>query len=125
MPKILLIDDELSLCGLLATLLERKGYEVLIAQSGSYGLELFKRTRPDVIVLDLKMPEMDGLTVLRQLRAVDGQTSVIILTGASNEQLEEEARTLGVAAFIGKEFSLHRLGDVLKRLIPVASRKPQ
>lgn len=120
MPKILLIDDEVSLCGLYATLLERKGYEVLIAQSGSYGLDLYKRTHPDLIVLDLRMPEMDGLTVLRELRAMDAQTPVIILTGAGDERLEEEGRALGVAAFIEKEFSLHRLGDALKRLVPIA-----
>jgi two-component system OmpR family response regulator len=119
MPKILLIDDEENLCGLYATLLERKGYEVLVAQSGSYGLDLYHRARPDLIVLDLRMPDMDGITVLRKLRGMDAQIPVIILSGAGDGQLEQEGRALGAAAFIQKEFSLHRLGDALKRLAPV------
>lgn len=117
MPKVLVIDDEASMCGLLGTVLERKGYEVFLASSGHHGLELFKRRRPDVTVLDLRMPEMDGLAVLRELKAIDGQKPVIILTGAGNEHLEGEARLLGAAAFIQKEFSLHRLGNTLKHLL--------
>ena len=63
MAKILVIDDESSIRGLLATVLERKGYTVVLADSGVKGLELFTRERPEVIVLDLKMPEIDGLAV--------------------------------------------------------------
>ncbi len=117
MPTILIIDDEPSIRGLLATLLERKGYDVLLADCGRKGLEVFKREQPAVTVLDLKMPEMDGLAVLRELRALDPAKPVIILTGARSEELEVEARLLGATAFIEKEFSLHRLGDTLKRVL--------
>ncbi|TMQ27116.1 MAG: response regulator, partial [Nitrospirae bacterium] len=68
MAKVLVIDDEPGIRDLLDTLLRRKGYDVIVAESGQKGLECFRRARPDVIVLDLKMPEMDGLTVLRQVR---------------------------------------------------------
>jgi CheY-like chemotaxis protein len=71
MTKILVIDDEQGIRDLLDTLLRRKGYDVVLAESGRQGLELFRRERPDVIVLDLKMPEMDGLTVLRQIKNLD------------------------------------------------------
>jgi CheY-like chemotaxis protein len=93
MAKVLVIDDEQGIRSLLDTLLRRKGYDVVLAESGRKGLELFRRERPDVIVLDLKMPEMDGLTVLQQVRA------------------------LGVTEYVEKEFSLHLLGDSLKRLL--------
>lgn len=63
MAKILVIDDEQGIRNLLDTLLRRKGYDVLLAESGRKGLELFRREHPDVIVLDLKMPEMDGIEV--------------------------------------------------------------
>jgi CheY-like chemotaxis protein len=82
MTKILVIDDEQGIRNLLDTLLRRKGYDVVLAESGRQGLELFRRERPDVIVLDLKMPEMDGLTVLRQIKNLDPGKPVIILTGA-------------------------------------------
>ncbi len=117
MPKILIIDDEPSIRGLLATLLERKGYVVFLADGGKRGLEVYKREQPEVTVLDLKMPEMDGLAVLRELRTLDPVKPVIILTGAGTEEVENEARLLGATAFIGKEFSLHRLGDTLKRVL--------
>ncbi len=106
-PKILVIDDEERIRGLLATILQRKGYAVLLAESGQNGLDLFRRERPDLLVLDLKLPEMDGITVLQDIRSIDAKTPVVILTGAGTEKTESQARELGVAAFIEKEFSLH------------------
>jgi len=117
MATILVIDDEQGIRDLLGTLLRRKGYDVVLAESGRKGLELFRQARPDLIVLDLKMPEMDGLTVLRQIRTLDLRKPVVILTGAGTADAAEQTRALGVTEFIEKEFSLHRLGDALKRLL--------
>src|SRR5580765_6559085 len=107
MAKILVIDDEHGIQSLLDTLLSRKGYDVVLAESGRKGLELFRRERPDVIVLDLKMPEMDGVTVLQQIRSLNPDQPVIILTGAGTPEREQQVRTLGVTEFVEKEFSLH------------------
>jgi len=117
MTKILVIDDEQGIRHLLDTLLRRKGYDVVLAESGRQGLELFRRERPDVIVLDLKMPEMDGLTVLRQIKNLDPGKPVIILTGAGTAEAEKQVRALGVTEYVEKEFSLHLLGDSLKRIL--------
>ncbi|TKS58552.1 MAG: response regulator [Nitrospira sp.] len=117
MAKILVIDDEQGIRHLLDTLLRRKGYDVVLADGGQKGLELFRRERPDVVVLDLKMPEMDGLTVLRQIHSLDPKKPIIILTGARTPEVEQQVRALGVSEFVEKEFSLHRLGDALKRLL--------
>jgi len=117
MTKILVIDDQQGIRNLLDTLLRRKGYDVVLAESGRQGLELFRRERPDVIVLDLKMPEMDGLTVLRQIQNLDPRKPVIILTGAGTAEAEQQVRALGVTEYVEKEFSLHLLGDSLKRLL--------
>jgi DNA-binding response OmpR family regulator len=117
MAKILVIDDEESIRGLLDTILRRKGYDVVLADSGRKGLELFRREHPDVIVLDLKMPEMDGLAVLRQIRSLDPKKPVIILTGAGTAEAEQQVRALGVTEYVEKEFSMHLLGDSLKRLL--------
>jgi CheY-like chemotaxis protein len=117
MSKILVIDDEPSIRDLLDRLLRRKGYDVVLAESGRKGLELFRRERPDVIVLDLKMPEMDGLTVLRQIRSLNRSQPVIVLTGSRTAEMEQQVRTLGVTEYIAKGFSLHLLGDALKRLL--------
>ena len=117
MAKILVIDDEPGIRDLLDTLLRRKGYDVVLAESGQKGLELFRREHPDVIVLDLKMPGMNGLTVLQQVRSLDPRKPVIILTGAGTAEAEQQVRALGVTEYVEKEFSLHLLGDSLKRLL--------
>jgi two-component system OmpR family response regulator len=117
MAKVLVIDDEQGIRALLDTLLRRKGYDVIVAESGQKGLECFRRERPDVLVLDLKMPGMDGLTVLRQVRSLDPIMPVIILTGAGTAEMEQRVRALGATEYVEKEFSLHLLGDALKRLL--------
>ena len=122
MAKILVIDDEQSIRDLLDRLLRRKGYYVVLAESGRKGLELFRRERPDVIVLDLKMPEMDGLTVLRQIRSLNRSQPVIVLTGSRTAEMEQQVRALGVTEYIAKGFSLHLLGDALKRLLKTPDR---
>jgi len=117
MAKILVIDDEEGIRNLLDTLLDRKGYDVILADNGQKGLEVFRRARPDVVILDLKMPGMDGLTVLQQIRHLDPTQPVIILTGAGTPEMEQQVMALGVTDFVEKEFSLHGLGDSLKRLL--------
>ena len=117
MAKILVIDDEQGIRDLLDMLLSRKGYDVVLAASGQKGLEIFRRERPDVVVLDLKMPGMNGLTVLQQVRSLNPKQPVIILTGAGTPESEQHVRALGVTEYVEKEFSLHLLGDALKRLL--------
>jgi len=117
MFKILVVDDEEGIRNLLDTLLSRKGYNVVLADGGRKGLELFRRERPDVVVLDLNMPEIGGLAVLTQIRNADQTLPVIILTGAGTPETERQMYALGANEFVEKEFSLHRLGDALKRLL--------
>ena len=123
MAKVLIIDDEPGIRDLLDTLLSRKGYAVVLADGGRKGLELFRREHPDVVVLDLNMPEMSGVAVLRQIRTLQPAQPVIVLTGAGTPEQELHVHALGVQEFVEKEFSLHRLGDALKRLLmpPVPS----
>jgi len=117
MAKVLVIDDEQGIRSLLDMLLSRKGYGVVLADGGRKGLELFRRERPDVIVLDLNMPEMDGVAVLQQVRSLNPDQPVIILTGAGTPEKEQRVHALGVSEFVEKEFSMHRLGDALKRVL--------
>jgi DNA-binding NtrC family response regulator len=117
MARILVIDDEHDIRDLLDTLLSRKGYDVVLSDSGEKGLEVLRRARHDVVVLDLKMPGMDGLTVLQQVPRDNPKQPVIILTEAGTPESEEQVRKLGVTEYVGKQFSLHLLRDALKRLL--------
>ena len=103
MTKVLVIDDTQGIRNLLDTLLSRKGYDVVLADGGRKGLELIRRERPDVVVLDLKMPEMDGVAVLQQIRRLNPDQPVIILTGAATPERGQQVRALGVTEFVEKD----------------------
>jgi DNA-binding NtrC family response regulator len=122
MAKILVIDDDRGIRQLLDTLLSLKGYEVVLAENGQKGLDLFRQEQPDVIVLDLKMPEMDGLTVLKEIRRIDSQQQVIMFTGAWTAKIEQQIHALGVTEIVKKEFSQDLLEAALKRVIKERSR---
>ena len=119
MAKVLVIDDEPNIRTLLDILLRSQGYDVILADNGGDGLLLYRQEHPDVIVLDLKMPGLDGVTVLKQIRSADLIQPVIVLTGDSTPQAERQVRALGVTDFIVKGSSLSLLEDTLKRLFDV------
>jgi len=115
--KILVIDDEPNVRTLLEMRLRQQGYDVLFADNGWKGLHLYRQEHPHVIVLDLKMPDLDGVTVLRQIRSVDPAQPVIILTGDTTPETERQVRALGVSEFIVKGSSMKLLVDTLKSIL--------
>jgi CheY-like chemotaxis protein len=116
MIKILIIDDDQMNCDLLQNVFTRHGYHVISATSGREGLALFRKHGPRVTLLDLRMPEMDGLTVLKEIRAVDPHAPVIILGGGATEAQENQARALRVTDFIRKGLSLDILVEAVNRV---------
>src|SRR5437899_12420662 len=102
---------------LLRAVLTKHGHEVLTASNGLEGLELFKKHRPRFTLLDLRMPEMNGIEVLKQIRAVDPQAAVLILTAWGSDALEQQARQLGVVDFLSKRLSLDGLVEAMDRTL--------
>ncbi len=117
MAKILIIDDEPNVRALLDMRLRHEGYDVFFADNGRKGLELYRQEHPDVIVLDLRMPEFDGVAVLKEIRRVDLKQPVIVLTGDTSPEVERQVRALGVSEFIIKGSSMKFLVDTLKCLL--------
>ena len=117
MAKVLVIDDEAHARVLLDIHLSRRGYDVVLAGDGWQGLQLYHQEHPDVILLDLNMPELDGVTVLKKIRAVDLKQPVIIWAGDTPPETERQVRALGVSEFIIKGSSLKLLVDTLKGLL--------
>ena len=113
MAKVLVIDDDRSVRRLLGAFLRRKGYEVVLADTGQRGLELFRQECPDVIVLDLTMPGMDGLTVLQHLRQLNHEQPVIMFTGTWTPKVEQQVRALGVTELVNKACSQEHLETAL------------
>lgn len=107
-PKILIVDDEPNLRELFVDTLSPHGFECLTATNGLEGLNAAMTAHPDIILLDVRMPEMDGLTMLRELRkkeSTDGRKEkipVIILSTVNDEASVSEALQYGVSVFIEK-----------------------
>ena len=124
MPTILVVDDEKLMCDLLRAVLVRHGHEVLTASNVREGFELFKKHRPRFTLLDLRMPEMNGIEVLKQIRAVDSQAAVLILTAWGSDALEQQARQLGVVDFLSKRLSLDVLVEAMDRTLQLSAQAP-
>jgi CheY-like chemotaxis protein len=118
MTKILVIDDDAKDRGLIGTVLEERGYEVMLAESGRTALAVCHRQHIDAVVLDLRMPEMDGRTVLQQLRTLHPSLPVVVFSGEGTDHVEEEVLDRGATAFIQKAFSLDKLGLALQEVLP-------
>lgn len=122
MARILVVDDEAMVLNLFEATLKRLGHEVLTASSGRKGVETYRRQRPTATILDLNLPDMNGIEVLTEIRAVDPRAPVIIWTGAGTEAEEQQARQRGVTEFLVKGFSLHELGAALKQVLKQEDR---
>ncbi|HLA60842.1 MAG TPA: response regulator [Nitrospiraceae bacterium] len=118
MTKILVIDDDASDRDLLAAVLTKRGYEVILADNGGTGLMLCHRRTPDAVVLDLNMPGIDGRSILRQLRILHPTLPVVVFSGHSTEEIEQEMLNQGATACIQKAFSLDQLGSALQEVLP-------
>jgi PAS domain S-box-containing protein len=113
--KILIIDDEEAIVRLLAMSLRADGYEVVTALSGEAGLAVFEEQAPDIVLTDIKMPGMDGIEVLRQIKARSEDPEVVIITGHGDIELAIEALQNGASDFINKPVLDQALAVALKR----------
>jgi len=115
MDKILLIDDEPDILRVLAMSLRADGYEVITAASGEAGLAAFDAHAPDIVLVDIKMPGMDGIEVLQEVKAKETLTEVIIITGHGDVDNAVEALKSGASDFINKPVKDATLAVALKR----------
>ncbi len=109
MPRVLVVDDEPDFVELLREFLTAKGYDVSSAQNGEEALRKVKEERPHLILLDVRMPKMNGLEVLRQVREIDHEVGVIMVTAVSDEETGRQALKLGAFDYITKPLDLKYL----------------
>ncbi len=102
MPRVLVVDDEPDAVELLQEFLTAKGYEVLAASNGEDALRKVKEDRPHLILLDVRMPKMNGLEVLKQVRQIDHEVGVIMVTAVNEEETGRQALKLGAFDYITK-----------------------
>jgi DNA-binding response OmpR family regulator len=106
--KILVVEDDLSLSDVLAFTLRRAGYEIVTAFDGVAALQIWQAEKPDLIVLDLNLPKLDGLAVCRQIRS-QAQTPIIILSVRDSDEAVVKGLELGADDYVVKPFSPNQL----------------
>jgi DNA-binding response OmpR family regulator len=115
--RVLVVDDEEDFLKALVTRLELRGMDVRGVTSGDEALETLAEQSFDVVVLDIKMPGMDGIDVLRAIRREHAGTAVLVLTGHASQELSEEGRSLGAFDYLIKPVKLEK---ILERIAAAA-----
>jgi DNA-binding response OmpR family regulator len=123
--KVLLVDDEQEFVETLADRLQMRDLEPTIAYDGEQALSAMKDEEPDVIVLDLKMPGIDGIEVLRRVKKAYPKVEVIILTGHGSQKDEEAARSLGAFDYVNKPVDLENLVPRIRNAFKTRMKKLQ
>ncbi|GAP09716.1 response regulator containing CheY-like receiver, AAA-type ATPase, and DNA-binding domains [Bellilinea caldifistulae] len=116
MTKILIVDDAEFLRVRIIKMLTGQGFEVYEAENGAKAVEKYKEVRPDVVLMDITMPEMDGLAALKEIRAFDSQAKVVMLTALGQESVVLEAVKSGARDFIVKPFEHDRVMSAIHKL---------
>ena len=116
--RILIVDDDPEIIEAVSFALETKGYEVLIARDGTEGLKAAERDNPDLVILDMMMPERSGFLVLEKLRVSRPiPVRVIMITANEGKLHKDYAEDLGVDDYIRKPFGMDRLLESVQRLL--------
>jgi CheY-like chemotaxis protein len=110
--KVLVVDDEDNIRTLVQTMLKREGRHVTLAAKGKDAIAMFQKELPNLTILDIDMPDIDGITVLRQIRTIDPQAKVIVFTGGDSPTVESQAKALGVTDFLRKGLPLPPLAEL-------------
>jgi len=119
--RILIVDDDTSIVGLLQQFFESTGYHVEFALHGGDALTLIQHDPPDVVLLDIAMPGLDGVQVLQRILALEAAPPVIIVTGHEEGAHSEQTRALGAFDYITKPFDLSRLSRAVDAALAPAS----
>jgi len=120
--KVLLVDDEKEFIETLSERLKMRELETRWALDGEEALESLQDDEPDVMLLDLKMPGMDGMEVLRKVKKAFPGVQVVMLTGHGTDKDEEQAKRLGAYAYLQKPVPLERLAKILRKAFESRSR---
>jgi signal transduction histidine kinase len=114
-PKVLVVDDEEWMRDACGQILQPEGFEVMTAADGQTGVELARRQSPDLILVDLKMPGMDGIAYLESVKAFDPEVVAIVITGYATLEVAVEAMKAGAYDFLAKPFKPAQLRAVVRR----------
>ncbi len=123
--KILIIDDEKLLRWSLEQNLTREGHEILSAESGSEGLDRFKEEMPDLTLLDIHLPDISGLEVLKEIKEIDRDSIVIMITAYGDIETAVKSIKMGAYDFVEKPFNMDKLNLLIKKSLETVSLRKE
>ena len=117
--KILVVDDEVEVASFLCAFLKRLGLTSEKANSGKEAIDTFNRYKPEWVFLDIKMPDMDGLELLKKMKEIDNNIKAIMITGKDDDTVQNEARLIGASDYIVKPMDLDEMKKIISKHIPI------
>ncbi|ASS94742.1 MULTISPECIES: response regulator [Bacillales] len=119
--KILIVDDQFGIRILLNEVLHKEGYETFQAANGIQALEVLNNHSPDLVLLDMKIPGMDGIEILKRMKVVDPDIRVIIMTAYGELDMIQEAKDLGAMTHFAKPFDIDDIRKAVREYLPIQS----
>lgn len=123
--RILIVDDEDNVRRMLSTAFALQGFETHCANNGRTALHLFADIHPDVVLMDIRMPEMDGIKALKEMRSHETRTPVILMTAYAEVETAVEALRCGAFDYVIKPFDLDELNLIVQRALQLQSMKKE
>lgn len=111
--RILVVDDDQAICNMLEKFLSKKGYQAITALSGEEGIKKVEEERPHMILLDIKMPDLNGIETLKRIRNIDKEVGIVMITAVKDDEVGKKCIELGAYDYITKPLSLEYLENVL------------
>lgn len=115
--KILLVDDELKIREMFYELFSLKGYKIITAPGGEEGIDILKREKVDLVLLDIKMDTIDGIETLRRMREFDTKTRIIMLTALEDADLDKHARINGATGLMRKSWGILTISKIVNSIL--------
>jgi two-component system, response regulator, stage 0 sporulation protein F len=119
--KILIVDDQFGIRILLNEVFQKEGYQTFQAANGVQALDIVTKHSPDLVLLDMKIPGMDGIEILKRMKVIDADIRVIIMTAYGELDMIQEAKDLGARTHFAKPFDIDDIRGAVREHLPVKS----
>ena len=123
-PHILVMEDDLNVAKGLEMVLTEEGYDVYLAETGKLAMEAFKQGRFDLLVADIRLPDVNGMDIIREIKETKPETEVIAITGYATTSMAVEAMKLGVHDFLPKPFTEAEIKSTVSEALKEHQEKP-
>ena len=121
--KLLIVDDQYGIRILLNEVFQKEGYQTFQAANGYQALDIVEKHSPDLVLLDMKIPGMDGIEILKRLKAINAEIQVIIMTAYGELDMIQESKDLGAITHFAKPFDIDEIRDAVRKNMPQSTEK--